>query len=378
MVASDALSPIQALRWEEGPEGPALVLLDQTQLPNIEAELVCTSIPTLVEAVRRLAVRGAPLLGLVGAYGVALAAARGFEVADAAERLANARPTAVNLSLGVRRALQAYEAALKEYGERHADEDEPLADDSRAFQVAAAAALAAARKLHSEDADASRRMGELGSGLLDELLPGAGGLRLLTHCNTGSLVSGGEGTAFAVALALHRRGRLARLWVDETRPLLQGSRLTAYEASRAGMPYTILADNAAGSLFAAGEVDAVLIGADRIAADGSTANKVGSYPLAVLARYHRVPFLVVAPESTVDLSAEDAESIVVEQRAAQELTEFAGHAVAPAGAAAYNPAFDIVPPSLVSAFVLESGVQVPESSEEWRISLPSVAQITER
>ena len=147
-------------------------------------------------------------------------------------------------------------------------------------------------------------MAEHGLALLDELLPG-GGHRILTHCNTGALVSGGEGTAFAVALAAHRAGRLRRLWVDETRPLLQGARLTAYEAARSGMAYTLLTDNAAGSLFAAGEVDAVLIGADRIAADGSVANKVGSYPLAVLARYHHVPFIVVAPVTTVDPDTPD-------------------------------------------------------------------------
>jgi methylthioribose-1-phosphate isomerase len=376
MVASDELSPIQPLRWEQGPDGPALVLLDQTQLPGAETELVCTSIPTLVDAIRRLAVRGAPVLGLVGAYGVALAAARGFEVADAAGSLANARPTAVNLSLGVRRAREAYESTLKDYAERHSA-DSGDAEDPQAFREAAAAALAAAQLMHRQDADASRRMGELGARLLDELVPGAGGLRLLTHCNTGRLVSGGEGTAFAVALALHRQGRLARLWVDETRPLLQGSRLTGYEAARSGMPYTILADSAAGSLFAAGEVDAVLIGADRIAADGSTANKVGSYPLAVLARHHGVPFLVVAPESTVDLETPDAEAITVEQRSAHEVTEFAGRSVAPPGAAVYNPAFDIVPPSLVSAYVLDSGVLVPNESQEWRISLPSVVQITD-
>ena len=165
-------------------------------------------------------------------------------------------------------------------------------------------------------------MAEHGLALLDELLPG-GGHRLLTHCNTGALVSGGEGTAFAVALAAHRAGRLRRLWVDETRPLLQGARLTAYEAARSGMAYTLLTDNAAGSLFAAGEVDAVLIGADRIAADGSVANKVGSYPLAVLARYHHVPFIVVAPVTTVDLDTPDGASIEVEQRAGHEVTEIA-------------------------------------------------------
>ncbi|WP_066955774.1 S-methyl-5-thioribose-1-phosphate isomerase, partial [Streptomyces lushanensis] len=270
-------SMLPSIRWDEPPEGPVLVLLDQTRLPVEEAELVCTDVPALVRAIRTLAVRGAPLLGIAGAYGVALAARRGYDVEDAATQLAQARPTAVNLGYGVRRARDAYRS---------------VAESGAGLEQAASAALAEARLLHREDAEASAQMAEFGLTLLDELLPG-GGHRILTHCNTGALVSGGEGTAFAVALSAHRAGRLRRLWVDETRPLLQGARLTAYEAARNGMAYTLLTDNAAGSLFAAGEVDAVLIGADRIAADGSVANKVGSYPLAVLAKYHHVPFVVV-------------------------------------------------------------------------------------
>lgn len=351
---------IPAIRWEEPPEGPVLVLLDQTRLPAEEVELVCTDASALVEAIRSLAVRGAPLLGIAGAYGVALAAVRGFDVEEAASSLAGARPTAVNLAVGVRRAEAAYRAELGKSGDQ---------------ALAAGAALAAARRLHREDAAASAAMAERGLALLDELLPG-GGHRVLTHCNTGSLVSGGEGTAFAVALAAHRAGRLRRLWVDETRPLLQGARLTAYEAARSGMAYTLLTDNAAGSLFAAGEVDAVLIGADRIAADGSVANKVGSYPLAVLARYHHVPFIVVAPVTTVDPDTPDGASIEVEQRAGHEVTEIVapqvpamgaeaggGIPVAPLGTQAYNPAFDVTPPELVTAIVTEEGVVSPVTAE---------------
>ncbi|MER8003746.1 S-methyl-5-thioribose-1-phosphate isomerase [Streptomyces sp. NPDC095613] len=349
-------SMLPSIRWDEPPEGPVLALLDQTRLPGEETERVCTDVPALVRAIRELAVRGAPLLGIAGAYGVALAAVRGYDVEDAAEQLAGARPTAVNLGYGVRRARDAYRAALE------ADAD---------LARAAAAALAEARALHREDAEASARMAAFGLSLLDELLPG-GGHRILTHCNTGALVSGGEGTAFAVALSSHRAGRLRRLWVDETRPLLQGARLTAYEAARSGMAYTVLTDNAAGSLFAAGEVDAVLIGADRIAADGSVANKVGSYPLAVLAKYHHVPFVVVAPTTTVDLDTPDGAAIEVEQRPGQEVTELTapqaavagaekggGVPVAPLGSQAYNPAFDITPPELVTAVVTERGVLSP-------------------
>ncbi|GAA3814369.1 S-methyl-5-thioribose-1-phosphate isomerase [Streptomyces chiangmaiensis] len=351
---------IPVIRWDQPPEGPVLVLLDQRTLPTDEVELVCTDAPALVEAIRTLAVRGAPVLGIAGAYGVALAAARGFDVDEAAAALAGARPTAVNLVVGVRRAQAAYQAVLADGG---------------SLEQAAEAALAAARALHREDAEASARMARHGLALLDELLPG-GGHRVLTHCNTGALVSGGEGTAFAVALAAHRGGRLRRLWVDETRPLLQGARLTAYEAARNGMPYTLLTDNAAGSLFAAGEVDAVLIGADRIAADGSVANKVGSYPLAVLARYHHVPFVVVAPVTTVDPHTPDGASIEVEQRAGHEVTEVTvprapmagaeaggGIPVAPLGTQAYNPAFDVTPPELVTAIVTEEGVVSPVTAE---------------
>ncbi|MFJ6743359.1 S-methyl-5-thioribose-1-phosphate isomerase [Streptomyces sp. NPDC091279] len=349
---------VPVIRWEEPPEGPVLVLLDQTRLPAQEIELVCTDAPALVAAIRSLAVRGAPLLGIAGAYGVALAAARGFDVDEAATALAGARPTAVNLAVGVHRARSAYQEEFVRSG-----------DGGRA----AAAALVAARALHAQDAAASARMAAHGLALLDELVPG-GGQRILTHCNTGSLVSGGEGTAFAVALAAHRAGRLRRLWVDETRPLLQGARLTAYEAARSGMAYTLLTDNAAGSLFASGEVDAVLIGADRIAADGSVANKVGSYPLAVLARYHHVPFIVVAPVTTVDPETPDGASIEVEQRPGSEVTEVTvpqaaavgaggGMPVAPLGTQAYNPAFDVTPPELVTAIVTEEGAVSPVTAE---------------
>ncbi|MBO1338020.1 S-methyl-5-thioribose-1-phosphate isomerase [Streptomyces sp. VRA16 Mangrove soil] len=353
---------VPAIRWEEPAEGPVLVLLDQRRLPAEEVELVCTDPQALVQAIRSLAVRGAPLLGITGAYGVALAAARGFDVQEAADALADARPTAVNLAYGVRRAQEAYRSAFR---------NGSGSDGEVVRERAAAAALGAARALHQEDAEASAAMGRHGLQLLDELLPG-GNHRILTHCNTGALVSGGEGTAFAVALAAHRAGRLRRLWVDETRPLLQGARLTAYEAARAGMAYTLLTDNAAGSLFAAGEVDAVLIGADRIAADGSVANKVGSYPLAVLARYHHVPFIVVAPVTTVDPATPDGASIEVEQRSGLEVTELTapqvplagveaggGIPVAPLGTQAYNPAFDVTPPDLVTAIVTEWGALAP-------------------
>ncbi len=261
-----------------------LVLLDQTRLPAEEVELVCTDAPALVEAIRSLAVRGAPLLGIAGAYGVALAAVRGYDVDDAAAALEGARPTAVNLAVGVRRAHAAYRAVVDGGGD-------PGRRPGRRWPPRA-------RCTGRTPRPAPRWRST--------------GWRPWTSCCRAA-GTGSSRTATPVRWCRAARGRrsrwrwrrtgrarLRRLWVDETRPLLQGARLTAYEAARSGMAYTLLTDNAAGSLFAAGEVDAVLIGADRIAADGSVANKVGSYPLAVLARYHHVPFIVVAPVTTVD------------------------------------------------------------------------------
>jgi methylthioribose-1-phosphate isomerase len=331
---------IPALRWLEPPAGPAIELLDQTRLPAQESVVRCADVPTLVDAIQRLVVRGAPLLGVAGAYGVALAALRGDDVPAAAAAIAGARPTAVNLAWGAGRARAAYERAGAGPGAR--------------------AALAEARAIAAQDAAASAAIAAWG---LELVPPGA---RILTHCNTGALVSAGEGTAFAVILAAHRAGRLAKLWVDETRPLLQGARLTAYEAARAGIEHAVLADGAAASLMAAGQVDLVITGADRIAADGSVANKVGTYGLAVLARHHHVPFVVAAPVSTVDLDTPDGAAIPVEQRPPQEVTMMAGQLLTPAATAAYNPAFDVTPPSLITAIVTERGVLKPVTAGNLR------------
>jgi methylthioribose-1-phosphate isomerase len=333
----------RALRWLDPPAGPAVVLLDQTRLPAEEAYLTCRDVATLDHAIRRLVVRGAPLLGLAGAYGVALAAYRGDDVAAAAGVLGRSRPTAVNLSWGAGLALAAYQEALDAAG----------GGTAQARRRGAAAALAQARAIEAEDAAASEAIARHGLALVGD------GARILTHCNTGALVSAGEGTAFAIILAAHRAGRVAQLWVDETRPLLQGARLTAYEAGRAGIPHTVLADSAAASLMAAGAVDLVLTGADRIAADGSVANKVGTYGLAVLAHHHGVPFVVAAPVSTIDFAAAGPAHIKVKQRPGDEVTSFAGTPVAPPGSAAHNPAFDVTRAALVTALVTEHGVVRP-------------------
>ena len=338
-----------ALQWLEPPDGPAVRLLDQTRLPAEEVFLTCWDVPRLVDAIGRLVVRGAPLLGVAGAAGVALAAWRGDDVEAAAADLAAARPTAVNLSWGVGRALAAYRAAGGGL------------DLVSGRKSAAEAALAAATEIARQDAVASAAMAGHGLTLVP---PGA---RILTHCNTGSLVSAGEGTAFAVVLAAQRAGRLARLWIDETRPLLQGARLTAWEAGRAGIPHSVLADNAAAALMAAGDVDLVVTGADRIVADGSVANKVGTYGLAVLARHHGVPFVVVAPVSTIDLQTPAGAAITIEYRPGAEVTSLGGKPVAPEGTPGYNPAFDVTPPGLITAIVTEEGVIQPVTPGNLRV-----------
>jgi methylthioribose-1-phosphate isomerase len=340
---------IAALRWVESSAGPAIELLDQTRLPHAETTVTCADVPALVNAIRRLVVRGAPLLGIAGAYGVALAALRGDDVAAAAAAIEGARPTAVNLGWGARLALDAYCRALAGSA------------DGETRPAAARAALALAEAIERADRQACADMAAHGLTLVPE------GARILTHCNTGALVTAGDGTAFGLALAAHRAGRLAMLWIDETRPLLQGSRLTAYEAGRAGLPHRVLADSAAASLMAAGKVDLVAVGADRIAADGSVANKVGTYSLAVLARHHQVHFVVVAPVSTVDFETADGSSIVIEERAEAEVTELAGQRVCPQGSAAYNPAFDVTPPDLITAIVTERGIIHPVTRGNLRV-----------
>ncbi|MGH3410860.1 MAG: S-methyl-5-thioribose-1-phosphate isomerase, partial [Streptosporangiaceae bacterium] len=282
----------------------------------------------------------------------ALAALRGEDVARAAQALAGARPTAVNLSRGVAEAFAAYQQAS-------GDGAGPARDHPDGHP--GLAALARARGIAAQDAEASAAMAAHGLALVPH------GARILTHCNTGALVSAGEGTAFAIILAAYRAGRLARLWIDETRPLLQGSRLAAYEAGRAGLPHSVLVDGAAAALMASGQVDLVLTGADRIAADGSVANKVGTYGLAVLARYHEVPFVVAAPVSTVDLATPDGSGIPIEQRPAAEVVTVAGQAIAPEATSAYNPAFDVTPPSLVTAIVTERGVIQPVTAGNVRV-----------
>jgi methylthioribose-1-phosphate isomerase len=298
-------------------------MIDQRLLPARLEFLEARTVDELCEAIRTLAIRGAPALGVAGAMGVALAAVRSEPLEEAGARIVATRPTAVNLAWGVTRALEA---------------DDPVAE---------------AVRLAHDDVDRNRRLGGHGAALVPQ------GGRVLTHCNAGALACAGYGTALGVIRAAAEAGREPTVWVDETRPVLQGARLTAWELDRLGIPATLVADVMAGSLMAGGEVDCVVVGADRIAANGDVANKVGTYGLAVLARHHGIPFYVAAPMSTVDRNCPTGADIPIERRAGEEVTSIEGHPIAPAGMAVDNRAFDVTPADLVTALVTEEGVFRP-------------------
>jgi methylthioribose-1-phosphate isomerase len=311
------------LRFDDG----ALLILDQRALPDREEWLRCERPEQVADALRTLAVRGAPAIGLAAAYGLALAG-NGF--AEAAAELGTTRPTAVNLRWAIERARDAYAGG------------------------GADAVLELARRLEAEQEAADRKLAELGAERFAE------GDRALTHCNTGPLATGGYGTAGGVLRAAWDAGRLAQVWVTETRPLLQGARLTAWELERDGIPFRVVTDGSAGALMAQGLVERVVVGADRIAVNGDVANKVGTYALAVLARHHGVPFYVAAPLSTVDPDTPDGAGIPIEERSPAEVV---------AGAPALNMAFDVTPADLVSAIFTEAGALEPPYPDAIRRAL---------
>jgi methylthioribose-1-phosphate isomerase len=314
VTAVDPIPP--TIEWRDG----AVRLIDQRRLPEELVLLDCRSVDELWDAITSLAIRGAPALGAAGAMGVALAAATGEPLEDAARRLVATRPTAANLAWGVERALAAPDPAAE------------------------------AERIAADDVTRNRRLGAHGAELLAE------DARVLTHCNTGSLACVGYGTALGVVRAAHESGRRPSVWVDETRPVLQGSRLTAWELGRLGIPCTLVVDVMAGSLMAGGEVEAVIVGADRIAANGDVANKIGTYPLAVLAHHHGLPFYVAAPLSTFDPDCADGSRIPIERRDGDEVAVVGGRRLAPAGVEVENRAFDVTPAGLVTAYVTEEGV----------------------
>jgi len=302
------LEPEQIVRLEE--DAPAVVLLDQRRLPAEVVEVRCRTAVEVADAIRDMVVRGAPAIGIAAAYAMALAALRGDDLVAAEQALAASRPTAVNLPWAL--------ARMRE---------EPTPERARA--------------LHEEEVERCRRMAAHAAALFQP------GTTALTHCNAGGLATGGYGSAVGALRAAAERGVLDRVLVGETRPLLQGARLTAWELERAGIAHAVIADSAAGSFMARGEVDLVVTGADRVAVNGDTANKIGTYSLAVLAAHHEIPFYVVAPSSTLDRETPDGSEILIEERDPAELTS---------RFPARNPAFDVTPAALIAAIVTEDGV----------------------
>jgi methylthioribose-1-phosphate isomerase len=334
---------ISPVRWDG--DGARLMLLDQTLLPTQEVECACRSWRDVAEAIRTLVVRGAPAIGIAAAFGVALAAresqASDFDglltdLEEAIKGLGNTRPTAVNLFWALARMRRV-----------------ALANRDRPRGEIAARLLTEAQTVLDEDVAANRAMGAHGAALVPE------GGRVLTHCNAGALATAGYGTALGVIRAAHERGRVALVWVDETRPVMQGSRLTAWEMAKEGIPHRLIADSAAALVMKRGLVDLIVTGADRIARNGDSANKIGTYGLAVLARHHGIPFYIAAPWSTIDSEIETGASIVIEERNAAEVRGVAGRVTAPAASPVFNPAFDVTPAELISAIVTERGVHRP-------------------
>jgi len=309
------------MRWE----GDHLAMLDQRVLPGIERWLELRAHGDVVHAIKDMAVRGAPAIGIAAAYGMALAAQRGDDLAIAKRELAASRPTAVNLFWALDRI-----AGL----------------DDQSF----GAILAEAQKIESEDYAMNLAIGENGAVLIPA------GANILTVCNTGALATGGHGTALGVIRSAHDHGKDIHVWTCETRPRQQGLRLTAYELQKEEIPFHSIADGVAGSLMRAGKVDCVIAGADRIAANGDTANKIGTYSLAVLARHHGIPFYIAAPSSTFDTSLATGDEIPIEERGAEELTHIENIAIGPAGCHVYNPGFDVTPGEIISAIITEKGI----------------------
>lgn len=332
-----------ALRWHGETDGH-LEILDQTMLPGRTESIPCRDVPTVVEAIKLLRVRGAPAIGIAGGYGMVLAVAEAQQqslpaaealahVNNRAEELATARPTAVNLQWAVDRLLK----LVNDAGE---------APD---IPELATALLAAARQIHAEDRELCAAIGRHGAAVIPDG-------DILTHCNTGSLATGGDGTALGVIVTVWQQGRRFRVFADETRPLLQGARLTAWELLQRQIPVTVLVDGAAAHLLKTGQISCCIVGADRITANGDTANKIGTYGLAVAARAHGVPFFVAAPSSSFDLSLATGEAIPIEQRPAAEVLQPLGVQAAPAGVEAFNPAFDVTPAALITAIITERGI----------------------
>jgi methylthioribose-1-phosphate isomerase len=321
---------VETLRWV-GDERGHLVLIDQTRLPTELVEIECRTMEAVWEAIKQLRVRGAPAIGISAAYGVVIGLAQGKGVEDVTAYLASSRPTAVNLFWALERMKKAF-FARKDL-------------------------LAEARAIHEEDRAMCHAIGRYGADLL------ANRSGVLTHCNAGGLATAEYGTALSVFFTAQDQGKQLHVFVDETRPLLQGARLTAWELAQRGIKATLICDNMAAQVMREGKVQAVVVGADRITANGDTANKIGTYSVAVLAHAHQIPFYVAAPTSTFDLSLDSGDQIPIEQRGSAEITHGFGKQTAPEGIEVYNPAFDVTPARLITAIITERGIIEPVSLE---------------
>jgi methylthioribose-1-phosphate isomerase len=340
---------VKTIEWRAG----AVRMIDQRLLPSHEVFRTYRDYHGVAEAIRTMVVRGAPAIGVAAAMGIALGI-KGYSGARAKRRfnavsvtLRATRPTAVNLAWAVERMGKVLEASLE-------------MDPKRLFRRMIAEAVS----IHDEDIAANRQLGENGAALIDS--PSV----VLTHCNAGALATAGYGTALGVVRAAYEAGKQIEVFADETRPFLQGARLTAWELHKDGIPVTVIADNMAGSILASGKINCVIVGTDRTAANGDVANKIGTYPLAVLAQRHHVPFYVAAPLSSIDIGCASGAEIPIEQRDAREVSEFAGRTVTPRGVKVFNPAFDVTPAELVTAIITERGV----ARKPYRRSLRALKQ----
>ena len=350
---------IEAVKWVGGTDG-VLELIDQRLLPTKSVQLLIRNVPQLHEAIRTLAVRGAPAIGVAAAYGPVLALQKmtgnrdlhdGIKkVVETCDTLATSRPTAVNLFWALDR--------IRSRAQRVGLNPESTVPDLHE------AILDEAHTIRREDIEMCRRIGENGESLIRD------GFGVLTHCNAGALATAGTGTACAVMFEAHRRGRSFEVYADETRPLLQGARLTAWELRQAGIRVTVICDNMAGFLMKQGKIQMVITGADRIAANGDTANKIGTYSLSVLAKHHGIPFYVAAPSSTFDLSLESGAGIPIEQRNRKEVIRFGNVPTAPDDVAVYNPAFDVTPAENITAIITEKEVIEDPSAGRIRAAFP--------
>lgn len=338
-------SAVKSITWEDD----YVRIIDQTYLPQRTVHTEIRDVGRMWEAIKKLRIRGAPAIGIAAAYGLYMGIRdlpeQSFEsfwveVERIAEYLSSSRPTAVNLQWALERIKKTI----------YAHKDDPISEIKERV-------LRTAKTIHDEDKRVCKQIGLNGQELVAEKA------NILTHCNTGSLATGQYGTALSVILHAHEAEKEIHVWVDETRPLLQGARLTAWELMQAEIPMSLITDSTAGSLMRQGKVDLVVVGADRVAANGDTANKIGTYPLAVLAQHHEIPFYVALPVSTIDMSLESGDDIPIEERGSEELTSIGGHPVAPEKVQTYTPAFDVTPHELVSGFITEKGILKPPFDE---------------